>query len=147
MKTTIKILTVSALVSIASCGSAKNNTTNTQTETNKEVTIQKEKVAKNVNATEFQKLIANDGVILDVRTPGEYSAGHIENSKNINFHDKNFMRDVAKLNKNEAIYIYCRSGGRSGRAMNKLKAAGFTKIYNLSGGFNGWSRSGLPSVK
>jgi len=43
--------------------------------------------------------------------------------------------------KDQAIYLYCRSGGRSGRALSQLKQAGFTNVHHLVGGFMAWSAS------
>ena len=77
-----------------------------------------------------------NAVILDVRTPEEFLAGHIDKAKNINFNDPNFKQTIAtSLNKNKPVAIYCRSGRRSASALIILKEMGFKDIYDLEGGF------------
>jgi rhodanese-related sulfurtransferase len=77
--------------------------------------------------------------LIDVRTPEEYSKGHLDGAVNIDFFSPTFMKDVeAELDKEHAIYIYCKSGGRSGKASAQLQEAGFTEIYDLSEGYSGW---------
>ena len=99
----------------------------------------------NVNVEEFQKEIQGENIqLVDVRTPKEYKKGHIENAVLINFFDKDFkVISTNKLDKNQPVYVYCRSGGRSAKAAEMYKAAGFKKVYNLLGGFNAWSAKGL----
>ncbi|GAA4272825.1 rhodanese-like domain-containing protein [Aquimarina gracilis] len=88
----------------------------------------------------FKKSIINKQVqLVDVRTLKEYENGHIEGAINIDF----FQRDVFeasfnKLNKELPVYIYCRSGGRSKVTARRLIKIGFTKIYDLKGGYLVW---------
>lgn len=96
-----------------------------------------------IHVEEFQKAIKkNDIQLVDVRTPKEFKQGHIKNAQLINFFDANFKSNFKnKLDKNRAVYLYCRSGGRSAKAAKMFKEAGFRKVYNLLGGFNAWSKS------
>ena len=75
-------------------------------------------------------------LLLDVRTPEEFAAGHIENAQNINFYE-NFEQNIASLDKDETIYIYCAKGGRSAKAAQILKENGFT-VIDLEGGYTAW---------
>ncbi|MGB5943397.1 MAG: rhodanese-like domain-containing protein [Leeuwenhoekiella sp.] len=78
-------------------------------------------------------------LLLDVRTPEEFKAGHIDRAINYNYLDtENFKKQVDSLSKNRPVYIYCRSGNRSGRAADLMKEMGFTKIFDLKGGYLGW---------
>ena len=86
-------------------------------------------------------------MLLDVRSPEEYARGHIKHAVNINYFDADFMDQIMKLDKNEEIYLYCKGGIRSNNAANKLKKAGFTKVYDLKGGIVGWSNQGLEISK
>lgn len=105
-------------------------------------------VAKNIDATAFAEIIKGKDVqLVDVRTPNEVAAGKIEGAVSIDYYGKNFKEEIAKLDKGETIAVYCRSGGRSGRAMSILKELGFTKIYNLSSGMSGWQSNKMPVVK
>ena len=105
-------------------------------------------VNEKITAEDFKSKTADQQVtLIDVRTPKEFSEGHIDNAKNIDFYDDNFLSDMQKLNKDEPLYIYCRSGGRSGKAAQQLKDLGFTEIYDLKGGFIDWQKNDFPSVK
>jgi rhodanese-related sulfurtransferase len=89
----------------------------------------------------------SDFVILDIRTPGEYQSGHIENSIMIDFYSKTFAEEVNRLDKGKTYLIHCRSGNRSTRSMELFKKLQFQKIFHLSSGINGWNSKGLPLVK
>lgn len=82
--------------------------------------------------------------LLDVRTPGEFSGGHIEGAANINVDDlRNRLADVPT---DQPIVVYCRSGNRSAQAARILADAGFENIYDLGGIIN-WERAGYPVVR
>lgn len=86
-----------------------------------------------------------DAQLIDVRTPAEYASGRIGNAVNIDWNGDQFEQSVAKLDKNEPVYVYCKIGGRSAQAADKLSAMGFTKIYNLDGGILKWEADGLSA--
>ena len=99
---------------------------------------------KDVWVEEFKLLIEkHDGVILDVRTPVEVASGRIAESINMNYH-ADFASKVAQLDKTKPVYVYCASGGRSGRAAHDLNKMGFTTVYNLLGGFGAWRAAKFP---
>jgi rhodanese-related sulfurtransferase len=108
----------------------------------------KEGIHKNIAAAEFKQLVAKgDVVIVDVRTPNEYAQGHIQDAKLINLYERDFDAQIAKLNKETTTLVYCRSGRRSASAMRKMQSAGFSTVYNLSGGIMSWMRAGGELVK
>lgn len=87
---------------------------------------------QNVDALKFKELIAKeDAILLDVRTPGEYSRGHIAGSTSIDISDPAFVSRINLLQKDKTILIYCLSGSRSEVAANYMIKIGFKKIYNL----------------
>jgi len=88
-----------------------------------------------------------DFVILDVRTAEEVADGHIENAINIDFYSEAFRDELNKLDKNKTYLIYCRSGGRSGSALDIMAELNFKEAYNLLGGINQWKAEGLSTVK
>jgi len=88
-----------------------------------------------LSSQEFKAQIENKKVqLIDVRTPNEYKSGHLKGAKNIDFFSRNFNLEFNKLNKEKAVYLYCRSGSRSRQSANKLAAMGFVEIYDLKGG-------------
>ena len=99
-----------------------------------------------LKSTKFERKLRSEKgrVILDVRTPAEFTQGHIPGAVNINVKDGTFVRKVSELDKNSPVYVYCRSGVRSAKAVELLKNEGFTKIYNLRGGIQAWTQKGLP---
>lgn len=69
--------------------------------------------------------------IVDVRTPEEFTASHVEGSTNIDFLNSNFQTEIQKLDKNKIYKVYCRSGNRSGQAERIMKSLGFKDVENL----------------
>lgn len=88
------------------------------------------------NAT-FKDSISQKKVqLIDVRTPREYAQGHIDEAINIDFLNANFAEGFDQFDKSQPIYIYCKSGNRSGKAAKQLTELGFEKIYDLKGGYS-----------
>ena len=81
-------------------------------------------------------------VVVDVRTPSEYAAGHIQGAVNIDVEAPTFDTEIAKLDKNATYAVYCHSGRRSGLATDAMGKAGFTHVYNLSGGISDLASAG-----
>ena len=81
-------------------------------------------------------------VVVDVRTPSEYAAGHIQGAINIDVEAATFDAEIAKLDKNATYAVYCHSGRRSGLATDAMGKAGFTHVYNLSGGISDLASAG-----
>ena len=82
-------------------------------------------------------IMLKTGVLIDVRTPKEFAMAHIKGAQNIDVKNSNFEAEVSKLDKNTPILVYCRSGGRSSKAMGKMEDLGY-KVYNLDGGLLSW---------
>ena len=94
----------------------------------------KEKHITEVSQSELENVI-----LVDVRTPKEFNAGHLENSLNIDWKGDGFMEEFKKINKDKTIYLYCRSGRRSADATKYLDSLGYTSVYNLTGGYIAWT--------
>lgn len=76
----------------------------------------------------------SNSMLVDVRTPSEFLAGHIDKAINIDFEDQTFLLEIKKLDVNKTYFVYCRSGNRSGQAISLMKANGIKNIYELRGG-------------
>lgn len=94
-----------------------------------------------LDAKAFNKMLEdNDEIqLIDVRTPEEFQSGHIVNANNINIYDSNFENEISKLDKEKPVLVYCRSGGRSSTASNRLKDLGYKFVYDLEGGITSWN--------
>lgn len=85
---------------------------------------------KDINA--YLKEMDSNTVLIDVRTKEEYAQGHIPGSINIELDEIEKIVDIIK-DKNSHIYLYCRSGHRSGIALNKVKELGYRDLTNIGG--------------
>lgn len=128
-KRLLAVLSLCALASSASAQSYENLTTDAVAELLK----------KDPEHTGF--------VLLDVRTPSEYSEGHLRKSLNIDLNNSNFAQEVSKLDKAKYYVVYCRSGRRSAAAAEQMKSLGFDKISNMLGGTLKWMSESRPLEK
>ena len=106
----------------------------------------------NVSPNQAAKLIDqkkgdSDFVILDIRTPGEYQAGHIPGAIMIDYYSNNYVDQINQLDKSKSYLVHCRSGNRSGRSMEMFRKLKFNKIYHMSSGIIGWNSEGLKLIK
>lgn len=86
--------------------------------------------------------------VVDVRTPQEYSDGHLERSLNIDFQSPNFSTEISSLDSSANYVIYCRSGNRAGKAIEFMKNNGFTGILTNAGAVaDASSLTGIAIVK
>lgn len=95
-----------------------------------------------ISSEDLAPLVGSDIQLVDVRTPQEVQAGAIEGSVNMNMFDDDFKAQVETLDKDKAVYVYCKAGGRSARSAKMLKDMGFTKVYDLDGGYDTWKSKG-----
>lgn len=103
------------------------------------------KTFKDVNVEQFDKMRSNTNtVLLDVRTPEEFAAGHIPGAKNIDVNGLDFEKKVGHLDKSKTYLVNCASGARSARACMKLSKLDFPNCYNLQGGIHAWEKAGKP---
>ncbi|XP_021748000.1 thiosulfate sulfurtransferase 16, chloroplastic-like [Chenopodium quinoa] len=92
---------------------------------------------------------------LDVRTPEEFTAGHVPGAVNIPYmlrigsgmtKNPNFLEQVkSQFSKDDEILVGCQSGKRSLMAANDLQSAGYTGIIDIAGGYSAWTQSELPT--
>jgi len=103
---------------------------------------------RNLSVEEFAQMSTNQAnIILDVRTPKEFEAGHLPRAVNVDVLAADFDQKIASLDKARTYLVHCASGGRSVTACKQLGELGFPKLYNLSGGFKAWTRAGKPVEK
>jgi phage shock protein E len=99
-----------------------------------------------ITPAELQARMGKDDglVILDVRTPAEFAAGHVPGARNVP-HDAVASRlpELTAL-RDRPVVLYCRSGRRSALAAEQLRAAGFSRLLQLDGDFPGWDAAQRP---
>jgi phage shock protein E len=101
-----------------------------------------------VDVAEAQQIVDDGGaVILDVRTPEEFAAGHLPGAININVEASDFDTKVAGLDESAETLVYCRTGNRSGIATDKMVELGFTDMSDLQGGIEAWAAAGEEIVR
>ncbi|MEY2995893.1 MAG: hypothetical protein RLZ86_497 [Actinomycetota bacterium] len=88
------------------------------------------------SSTSEQPAVAADApakdtrMIIDVRTPAEFSGGHLDGAVNIDIQSPDFASQIDALDRNGSYVVYCRSGNRSGMAMAQMLDMGFTDVSN-----------------
>jgi rhodanese-related sulfurtransferase len=129
MKKITLALAALCLLFVSACTNAQNDSAKTE-----------------LSPAEFTKEIQNvpDAQILDVRTHSEFASGHLQNAKNIDWNGSNFQTEVAQLDKEKPVLIYCQSGRRSDAAADKMRDMGFKNVLELDGGMNAWNAAEMP---
>jgi len=96
---------------------------------------------KSISTKELKALLAQENIqLMDVRTQKEVAAGAINTAIFANYLDANFYEKAAEqLDKSRPIYLYCRSGSRSGKSAKILQRNGF-EVYNVLGGYHQWKK-------
>ena len=137
MKTTTLLLSA-ILLAFTAC--SQNDSNSASNVANEEVRQEQEveQTVKRVKKAEFKTFMADhsDYVLIDIRTPEEYSKGTIDGAVNINFYNDDFQAELNKLDKTKPVLMFCQSGGRSGRALPVFKSLGFEQVLELEGGYS-----------
>ncbi|MFT5819920.1 MAG: rhodanese-related sulfurtransferase [Crocinitomix sp.] len=134
----MKTAFIGVLISVfALTACAQSDATNDQTET---TTVEASKEVKRVTKSEFKTFLAeHENVqLIDVRTADEFQAGAIDAASNIDYNDPKFEANINTLDKDVPVLIYCRSGGRSAKALKIFEENGFTHVLELEGGYLNW---------
>lgn len=129
-------MAVAAIIGVSGCSSSDPTGSSASQSTGQHMT-----------ASDFSTAMAKPGtIVLDVRTPAEYASGHLPQAQNIDIEAGDFATKIASLDKNATYAVYCRSGNRSGVALEQMAGVGFTHLYDLDGGIGAWQSMGGPMV-
>lgn len=86
-------------------------------------------------------------VIVDVREPSAFAAGHLREAKNIPLKElSNRLGDLEKF-KSKSVIAVCQTGAQSAKAAAQLRKAGFSQAVSLEGGISAWQAQGMPMAK
>ena len=91
-------------------------------------------------------VVQSDAIIIDVRTPEEFAAGHLEGAVLIDIKDASFDSKIAALDPDAAYIVYCRSGNRSAQAVERMRGAGIDDITDLGSLENASAKTGIDIV-
>ena len=96
-------------------------------------------IKNDIEIAEFKKKMDSERyTLIDVRTAEEFAEGHIKGALNIDYFGATFSDEISKVSSEKPVLVYCRSGNRSRKAMQRMYDLGFKKVYNLIGGIKGW---------
>lgn len=132
----LAFLMVSCSANNSSATSNTDNKTEEHTANTETPTTKSEVLAP----AEFEKKLAamKGAHLVDVRTADEFGAGTISNANNIDYWGDTFKEEIAKLDKEKPLFLFCKSGGRSGKATQDCLTLGFKEVYDLEGGYMAW---------
>lgn len=100
-----------------------------------------------VSAADAVRLINKGALVIDVRKPAEFEAGHIVNARNVELEKIQQGDDTIAKKKDKILIAVCENGGLSGKAASLLRRAGYPNAFSLRGGIGGWRADNLPLVK
>ncbi|MDD5057089.1 MAG: rhodanese-like domain-containing protein [Sideroxydans sp.] len=109
--------------------------------------VQQLQAADGVDVKQAQSMNRQGALLIDVREPDEFAAGHAPNAKLIPLGQlSSRLQEIASY-KDKPIVVMCRSGRRSAIAVAQLQEAGFKQVSNVKGGIQAWQNDGLEVVK
>jgi phage shock protein E len=95
-------------------------------------------------AAEVSSVLAEGAVVVDVRSPSEFAAGHVADALNIDVGSGDFEAKVRALDKGRTYVVYCRTGSRAAQAIRTMAELGFTGLVN-GGAFDDLAAAGVPT--
>lgn len=98
---------------------------------------------REMHITQISSVLPEDAVLIDVRTPEEYQAGHLPDAVNINWFDSHFQQEIRDLGTDKVLYLYCKKGGRSAQAAKLLDSLGY-EVVDLIGGYDAYVNRQKP---
>lgn len=101
---------------------------------------------REVSVDEAQAMAADGAAMIDVREPEEVAAGAVSGAIAVPRGVLEFRLSDLPADKNAAVIVYCRSGGRSALATKSLEELGFTNVASMAGGFLAWAEAGKPTT-
>ncbi|MCW5520724.1 rhodanese-like domain-containing protein [Aureitalea sp. L0-47] len=145
---TIKYMSLLIILFFGMMSCKESESKKTQAEEVSEAVTTQEVVSL-LNSEDFEKHInaVGDVQVVDVRTPEEVAEGTIAGSIHFDFYADDFKEQLKVLDKDNPVYVFCRSGRRSADTAAMMEEMGFTRVYDLDGGIVAWQDSGREVVK
>lgn len=148
-KMTVLFLAIVVLFSISTLGIAQPLKTEGPPQIVKDMVAKAKAEIKKVSASEVKAALdkKEKAVVLDVRDPNEYAAGHIPGAINVSRGTLEFNIWAKVPDLNEKIYVYCKTGARSALATKTLKDLGYKNAILMDASFEDWIKAGYPVVR
>ncbi len=101
-------------------------------------------VLVSINAKDFAAVlkVKPNMPILDLRPEADYKKGHVWRSVSMDAYEKDFMKRLLAMGRNQEYAVYCQTGEKSMEVAEEMKRQGFFRIYHLQKGLNYWGESG-----
>jgi len=131
LPTTLAAVTMAAVLVLGACGGS--------TATDTQLTLTSVEDVQSIVEAPPEGL-----VVLDIRTPEEFAAGHLAGAINIDYYASDFEQQLGELDRDVPYVMYCNSGNRSSNALPVMDSIGFSEVYELDGGIQAWFGAGLP---
>lgn len=111
--------------------------------------MQSDQAFRELAPQECKVILEKEGpcIVIDVRTPDEYSHGHIRDAENLDYFRSDFRDQILKKDRKQKYLVYCKKGVRGARTMELMRECGFCDVINISGGFEHWQSQGMPVEK
>jgi len=100
-----------------------------------------------ISAQDLIRLMNQGALVLDIRKPEEFAAGHVNGAKQLDSEKILNAGETHKRFKDKPVVVICDSGSLAAAAVRQLTRQGFTKAFTLRGGFTGWRAENLPVAK
>jgi rhodanese-related sulfurtransferase len=100
-----------------------------------------------ISAQDLIRLMNQGALVLDIRKPEQFAAGHVNGAKHLDSDKILSASDTFKRFKEKPVIVYCESGSLAAAAVRQLNQQGFTKAFTLRGGFAAWRTENLPVSK
>lgn len=128
-------------LAVAGCGGQASDSATPGSEGGAAVAVQVEALPESVDAATVQQIYTREHVVIvDVRTQQEYDGGHIPGARLIPLDE--LPNRLDEIPTDQTVVTVCRSGNRSGQALNLLRREGFDNIHNMAGGMISWRQQG-----
>lgn len=143
MKRFFFLLLITATFALASCASAPATSMSAAPNTAQSSATDVANLPLNVDVATVRAIMGRDDVVLlDVREPEEYAAGHIPGVQIIPL--GTVPARLSDIPNDKTVIVTCRSGNRSGQITDFLRRNGFTRVHNMQGGILAWQGAGYP---
>jgi rhodanese-related sulfurtransferase len=105
--------------------------------------------SREIPLTEADAALSAADVLIDVREPDEYAAGHLQGAVNLprGLLEFKLSGSPALERRDMAVVLYCKTSGRAALAAVSMQAMGYLNVTSIAGGYDGWVAAGKPVVK